>query len=117
MNDVLSAEAIAEMFAAAKDGKAPEDAAPRTRRSRSIRTIDFARPMKLSLLEQRRFEQAHANFCNEVSGRLTTDMRSPIEIEVINSAQLTWGTALANVPQPSVLGVAACAPSEAKILI
>ncbi len=73
--------------------------------------------MKLSLVEQRRFEQAHATFCRDASVRLSSELRSSIELEVINSSQLTWDAALGDVPQPSILGVAACAPGEATIVI
>ncbi|MGO9321033.1 MAG: flagellar motor switch protein FliM [Solirubrobacteraceae bacterium] len=117
MNDVLSADEIAQLFAAAKDGKLPEGPRTPARRARSIRKINFSRPMKLSLLEQRRFEQAHATFCRDASVRLSSELRSSIELEVINSSQLTWEAAVGDVPQPSILGVAACAPGESTILI
>lgn len=117
MSDVLSAEQIAELFAAAKDGSLPEGPRRQTRRSRSIRKVDFNRPMKLSLLEQKRFEQAHAAFCRDASVRLSGELRSPIELEVINSSQLTWQAALGEVPRPSMLGAVRCAPSEAMILM
>ncbi len=117
MTDTLSADDIAQLFAAAKDGKLPDEQPARTRRQRSIRKIDFSRPMKLSLMEQRRFEQAHATFCRDASVRLSSELRSSIELEVINSSQLTWDAALGDVPQPSILGVAACSPGEATILI
>jgi flagellar motor switch protein FliM len=116
MTDVLSPDEIAQLFAAAKDGNLPEG--PRKpERLRSIRKFDFSRPMKLSLLEQRRFERAHESFCRDTSERLTSELRSPVELEVINSAQLTWQAALEDVPQPSILGVAACAPGQAMIVI
>jgi flagellar motor switch protein FliM len=117
MTETLSADAIAQLFAAAKDGKLPEEQSAHARRPRSIRKIDFSRPMKLSLVEQRRFEQAHATFCRDAGVRLSSELRSPVELEVINSSQLTWDAALADVPQPSILGVAACAPGEAAILL
>jgi len=117
MNEALSADEIAQLFAAAKDGNLPEGPRTHTRRPRPIRKIDFSRPMKLSLVEQRRFEQAHATFCRDASVHLSSELRSPIELEVINSSQLTWEAALGDVPQPSILGVAACAPGKTTILI
>lgn len=114
MSDVLSADAIADLFAAAKDGTLPE-APPSARRAASVSKIDFSRPMKLSLLEQRRFEQAHAAFCEDAAARLSAELRAPIEFEVINSSQLTWESALRGVPQASILGIASCSPGEDKI--
>jgi len=107
MSDVLTPEQIAE-FAAA--GEALTAAGGQARRPRRIREIDFSRPTKLSPLEQTRFEQAHASFCRAMSLRLSTELRSPIEFEVVNSAQLTWAGALRDVPQPSILAVAASGP-------
>ena len=116
MNDVLSADAIADLFAAAKDGTLPETP-PIVRHAASVSKIDFSRPMKLGLLEQRRFEQAHATFCEDAAARLSAELRAPIEFEVIDSSQLTWETALRGVPQSSMLGVASCGAGEDKIVM
>jgi len=117
MSDLLSPDEIAQLFAAAKDGNLPEGPRRRARRSRSIRKVDFSRPMKLSLVEQRRFERAHGTFCRDAAASLSSELRSPLDLEVINSSQLTWQAALSDVPQPSVLGVAACEPGGTAILI
>jgi flagellar motor switch protein FliM len=116
MSDMLSAEEIASLFAAAKDGSLPDGARSLAPRARSMRKIDFSRPMKLSLLEQRRFEKAHAGFCREASERLSSELRTEVELEVINTSQLTWGGALEDVPHPSLLGVVGCSRSEAILL-
>jgi flagellar motor switch protein FliM len=104
MSDVLTPEQIAE-FAAA--GEALTASGGHGRRPRRIRDIDFSRPTKLSPAEQTRFEGAHAAFCRAMSVRLSTELRSSIELEVVGSAQLTWAAALRDVPQPSILAVAA----------
>jgi len=116
MSDVLSAEEIARLFAAAKDGNLPDDPHTKRRRTRSIRKIDFSRPMKLSLVEQRRFERAHASFCRDAGEKLSSELRASLELEVINAAQLTWQGALEEVPHPSILGAAACAPGQAVLI-
>lgn len=115
MSDLLSPDQIAELVAAAKSGEMPTKEAAQARRPRRVRTIDFSRPTKLSPVEQRRFERAHATFCRTASLRLSTELRSQIELEVINSAQLTWTTALRDVPQPSILGVLSTAPGEHRV--
>jgi flagellar motor switch protein FliM len=116
MSDLLSPDQIAELVAAAKSGDAPPaHDAPPSRRPRRVRDIDFSRPTKLSPVEQRRFERSHATFCRTASLRLSTELRSQIELEVINSAQLTWSTALRDVPQPSILAALATVPGEGKV--
>jgi flagellar motor switch protein FliM len=117
MTDVLSADAIAQLFAAAEEGNLPEGPRAPERRARSIRKINFGRPMMLSLAEQRRFERAHTNYCLDAASRLSNELLTTVELEVINSSQLAWGGAVSDLPQPSVLGVAACTPGEAKVLI
>jgi len=117
MTDALSPEEIAQLFAAAEDGKLPEGPRIQARRSRSIRKINFSRPMMLSLAEQRRFERAHATYCSDASMRLSSELLTQVDLEIINSSQLTWGGALGEVPQPSVLGVAMCTPGENTILM
>ncbi|HWB23117.1 MAG TPA: FliM/FliN family flagellar motor switch protein [Gaiellaceae bacterium] len=107
MSDVLTPQQSADV---AGDPLATPGAP--ARRPRRIREIDFSRPTKLSPLEQTRFEQAHAAFCRSMSLRLSTELRTSIEFEVVNSAQLTWAAALRDVPQPSILAVAASGPPK-----
>lgn len=116
MSDVLSAEEIAKLVAAAQEGNLP-DAPRKQRRSQSVHKIDFSRPMKMSPVEQRRFERAHANFCRDASVFFSSELRASLELEVINSAQLTWSAALDELPKPSAHCVAACSPGEALILL
>ncbi len=117
MTDVLSADAIAQLFAAAEEGNLPDGTAPPERRARSIRKINFGRPMMLSLAEQRRFERAHTTYCLDAASRLSNELLTTVELEVINSSQLAWGGAIGDLPQPSVIGVAKCTPGDAKVLM
>jgi flagellar motor switch protein FliM len=117
MTDALSADAIAQLFAAAEEGNLPDAARPPERRARSIRKINFGRPMMLSLAEQRRFERAHTTYCVDAAARLSNELLTTVELEVINSSQLAWGGAVGDVPQRSVLGVARCTPGDAKVLM
>ena len=117
MSDVLSPDQIAELVAAAKDGDVAVKQSVRAHRPRRVREIDFSRPTKLGPDEERRFERAHETFCRSASMRLSAELRSPIELEIINVAQLTWAAALGDVPQPSVFGVVLSAPLETSILI
>jgi len=116
MNEVLTPDQIAELVAAAKEGDVPERTHP-TRRPRRVREIDFTRPVKLAPDQERRFERAHETFCRTASTRLSAELRSPVELEVINIEQLTWAAALAGVPQPSIFGVVATKPLDTTVLL
>ena len=117
MTEVLTPEQIAELVAAAKEGDVPAKASAPARRPRRVREIDFTRPVKLAPDQQRRFERAHETFCRTASTRLSAELRSPFELEVINVEQLTWSAALGGVPQPSIFGVVGTRPLETAILL
>jgi flagellar motor switch protein FliM len=117
MNDILSPDQIAELVAAAKSGEVPVRDHSQTRRPRRVRDIDFSRPTKLSPPDQKRFERAHASFCRSASLRLSTELRWQFELEVINSAQLTWASALRDVPQPSIVGLLGVGDGEHQIAL
>ncbi|MGH2900347.1 MAG: flagellar motor switch protein FliM [Solirubrobacteraceae bacterium] len=112
----LSEEQVAALVAAAKDGQLPEADAQPSRRRR-VRKIDFTRPSKFTTDQQRRLERAHANFCRSVSTRMSAELRAPISVELIDTAQLTWANALDEVPRRSISGIVDVAPIDGRILI
>jgi flagellar motor switch protein FliM len=116
MSDVLSPEQIAELVAAAKEGGVAEKPVERARRPRRVRELDFTRPVKLAPDQARRLERAHEGFCRTASTRLSAELRSPVEFEIINVDQLTWSAALADVPQPSIFGILATKPADTAVL-
>ena len=115
---LLSEEQVAALVAAAKDGQLPDASAqaPASRRRR-VRKIDFTRPSKFTAEQQRRLERAHENFCRSVSTRMSAELRAPISVELIDTAQLTWANALDEVPRNSVSGIIDVAPIEGRMLI
>jgi flagellar motor switch protein FliM len=114
--DVLSNDQVAALVAAAEGGTMP-DAEPRQKRSRRVRTVDFTRPTKFTKDQQRRLELAHDTFCQTASSRLSAELRVPMRLEVIDLAQLTWGNALAEVPDPSVSAIIELEPHGTKLMM
>jgi flagellar motor switch protein FliM len=115
---VLSEDQVAALVAAAKDGQLPESSAQApTSRRRRVRKIDFTRPSKFTTEQQRRLERAHENFCRSVSTRMSAELRAPISVELIDTAQLTWANALDEVPRRSISGIVDVAPLDGRILI
>jgi flagellar motor switch protein FliM len=98
----LSPDAIAALVEAAKEGRLPEDAGADRSRQRRMRTVDFTRPTKFTSDQERRIRRALETFCRTASTRLSAELRMPLELEVINVSQLTWGNAHAQVPSRSV---------------
>jgi len=114
----LSEDEVAALVAAAKDGQLPNASAqtPVSRRRR-VRKIDFTRPSKFTSDQQRRLERAHETFCRSVSTRMSAELRTPISVELIDTAQLTWANALEEVPRRSVSCVVEVAPIDGRVLI
>ena len=99
---VLSPDAIAALVEAAKEGRLPEESSADRGRQRRMRTVDFTRPTKFTADHERRIKRALETFCRTASTRLSAELRMPLELEVINVSQLTWGNAHAQVPSRSV---------------
>ncbi len=99
---VLSPDAIAALVEAAKEGRLPEESSADRGRQRRMRTVDFTRPTKFTADHERRIKRALETFCRTASTRLSAELRMPLELEVINVSQLTWGNAHSQVPSRSV---------------
>jgi flagellar motor switch protein FliM len=119
MSDVLTPEQIAALVAAAQEGGEPErkSSEPRLRRSRRVREIDFSRPNKFPQEQQRRLERAHEVFCRTASSRLSAELLTPIELEVLAVDQLTWSSASAQIPASSICAVVAGEPIGTQLLM
>ena len=117
MSENLSNDQIAALVEAAKQGQtdAPEPA--HKRRARRVRDIDFSRPSKFAQDQQRRLERAHESFCRTAGQRLSTELLTPIELEVLSLDQLTWSTAIGQIPQPSICATIECRPLGTQVLM
>ena len=104
-NGIMSTDEIAALVEAAKQGQLPEQpAAAPMRRPPRLRTVDFSRPTKFTSDHQRRIARAIDTFCQTAMTRLSAELRWPIEMEAINTMQLTWSAAQAQLP-PGALSV------------
>jgi flagellar motor switch protein FliM len=106
---VLSADAIAALVDAAREGRLPEEA-PSPQRRRRMRAVDFTRPTKFTADQERRIKRSLEAFCRTASTRLSAELRVPLELEVINSSQLTWANAHAQVLSGSIDAITEITP-------
>ena len=114
---VLSADAIAALVDAAKEGRLPEEQAGAARRRSRVRTVDFTRPTKFSADQERRFKRSLDTFCRTASARLTAELRVPLELELLSVAQLTWANAHAQVPSKSLAAIIETHPLGTRLLL
>ena len=114
--NVLSAEAIAALVDAAKEGTLPEEAAVPVRKRR-VQAVDFTRPTKFTSDQERRIKRAMETFCRTATSRLSAELRAPLELELIASSQLTWSHAHSQVPEGSLTAVITIAPVGTRMML
>src|SRR4051794_16281232 len=113
---VLSADAIAALVDAAREGRLPEESAVPQRRRR-MRAVDFTRPTKFTSDQERRLRRSLEAFCRTASTRLSAELRVPLELEVINASQLTWANAHAQVVAASIDAIAEVKPLGTRLML
>jgi len=113
---VLSADAIAALVDAAREGRLPEETATPQRRRR-MRAVDFTRPTKFTADQERRLKRSLEAFCRTASTRLSAELRVPLELEVINASQLTWANAHAQVLPGSISAITEVHPIGTRLMM
>lgn len=118
MSEILTPDKIAALVDAAKQGQLPEAGAAQTpRRGHRLRTVDFSRPTKFSADQQRRITRAMETFCQTANTRLSTELRFPVELEVLNTIQLTWSAAQTQLPGNSLSVLLDVVPIGTRMLL
>jgi flagellar motor switch protein FliM len=102
---VLNPDQIAALFAAADRGELPEEERQQSGRGKRVRSVDFTRPIKFTPEQIRRVKQAMERFCQAAATSLTAELRVPVEVELIDSAQLTWWDAHLQLAKDSLNAV------------
>ena len=118
MSEVLSTDQIAALFAAAEEGQLPDGDAARSKRPRArVTTVDFSRPSKFTKEQERQLRRAHETFCRTAGSRLSSELRTPIDLEVIGVKQLTWTTAVSEIPAESLASIVSVEPVDRSMLV
>jgi flagellar motor switch protein FliM len=117
MSDLLDPDRIAQMFEAAKSGNIPEHSGSSPRRAQRMRTVDFSRPTKFTSDHQRRISRAIDTFCQTAATRLSAELRLPVELETINTTQVTWSGALGQLPAGSLAATLDVQPIGTRMLL
>ncbi|MGO9908199.1 MAG: flagellar motor switch protein FliM [Solirubrobacteraceae bacterium] len=112
----MNPEQVAALVEAAKQGQIPEQAAA-PRRGHRLRTVDFSRPTKFTADHQRRIARAIDTFTQTSVTRLSTELRTPVELETINTSQATWSGAQSQLPGSSLWVTLEVQPLGTRILL
>jgi flagellar motor switch protein FliM len=100
--DRLNPDQVAALVEAAKQGQLPTQPTAAGRRAHRLRTVDFSRPTKFTADHQRRISRAIDTFCQTSVTRLSTELRTAVELETINTTQATWSGAQSQLPAGSL---------------
>jgi flagellar motor switch protein FliM len=82
-----------------------------------VRTLDFSQPTKFTAEFRRRIGRVLNPFCEAFAMRLSTELRTSVEITLGDSSQLTWSAAKAQLPANSVAVALEVAPIEKRMLL
>lgn len=116
MTGTMSQEAISALVEAAREGTVADVPVTPTRRARRLRRMDFTRPTKFSGDQERRTRRAMETFCRSASTRLSAELRSQVEFELIDLDQLGWAAAHAALPGDAI-GVTLAAGGGRRFLL
>jgi len=119
MSDFLSAAEIDALFDQASSGRPPVETSDNAqgRRTRWLRTVDFSRPSKFGIDQQRRLRRIMDVFCASAATRLSAEHRLEVELEVIDAGQFTFANAIESMPESSVAAVVDTAGGETKMIM
>jgi flagellar motor switch protein FliM len=117
MSGMMDNDAVAALVEAARRGDVPADAERPVARRTRVRKVDFTRPAKFSADQERRVARVLDTFCRTASTRLSAELRMPIDLELINTAQLTWANAHAQLPENAICGNLVASPIGTHMLL
>ncbi|HEY2602340.1 MAG TPA: FliM/FliN family flagellar motor switch protein [Thermoleophilaceae bacterium] len=83
-----------------------------------VREIDFRRPSKFNREQVRRIEVAHENFCQSASSRMSAELRTELQIGLLNTDQLPYGVVMAEeVPRQALVTMLRVEPLETELAL
>jgi len=83
-----------------------------------VREIDFRRPSKFNREQVRRIEVAHENFCQSASSRMSAELRTELQLGVLNTDQLPYGVVMAEeVPRQALVNLLRIQPLDTEVAL
>ena len=83
-----------------------------------VREIDFRRPSKFNREQVRRIEVAHENFCQSASSRMSAELRTELQLGVLNTDQLPYGVVMAEeVPRQALVNLLRIEPLGTEVAL
>lgn len=111
---ILDPSQIDALLEQAANGELPEqpavEEAKQKSASRWLRVVDFSRPTKFGPDQENRMRRLHEAFCRMAGTRLAGQHRIPMELELLDTSQLTWRDAYKLVSHDAVCAMVEMQP-------
>src|SRR3954451_5508612 len=87
-------------------------------RQNRVRDVDFRRPSKFNREHLRRIEHSHDTFCQSASSRLSAELRTEFQVEVMGTDQLPYSVVMADeVPRHAFITILKIEPLGTEIAL
>jgi len=112
MSEVLSQSEIDALLAALSTGSVDAEELKQEQNRKKVKVYDFRRPNKFSKDQIHTLHVIFENYSRSLSTYLSTQMRTPVQIEVLSVEQLTYEEFIRSLPNPTILNIFTFYPLE-----
>jgi len=118
MSEILSQSEIDELLSALSSGEIqPEELIDASKDKHQVKKYDFRSPKKFSKDHIGTLEMIHENYARIVSGFLTAQIRSNVQIKVAIVEQVTYEEFVKSISSPTILNLYKMPPLAGTLLI
>lgn len=98
MSGPVAIDAIENLSGTPGSDQAADAGAGGGRYRQRLKSVDFSRPTKFTTDHQRRLTRMVDTFCQTAGTRLSAELRCAVELETLNTTQVTWSAAQSSLP-------------------
>ena len=103
MSDVLSQSEIDELLSALSSGEILPEQLNEAKEKQQVKKYDFRTPKKFSKEHIRTLEMVHENYARVLSGYLTAQIRTNVQVKVAIIEQITYEEFIKSISAPTIL--------------
>lgn len=117
MSEVLSQSEIDELLSALSSGQIIPEQTPENKEKQQIKLYDFRSPKKFSKDHITTLEMVHENYARIISGYLSAQVRTNVQIKVAIVDQVTYEEFIRSISSPTMLAVYKMPPLVGSLLL
>ncbi|EXG83126.1 flagellar motor switch protein FliM [Saccharibacillus sacchari] len=117
MVDVLSQNEIDALLAALSSGEMDAEELKKEETQRKIRSYDFKRAVRFSKDHIRSLTRIHENFARNLTTYFSAQLRTFVQISVVQVEQLPYDEFIRSIPKMTVLNIFEAEPLEGRMVL